>query len=394
MKTEFPSILDYNQTLLTKGSGAFMSLGRLSLVPSRSHPIKHFLFGSGSYAVVFKGQERNVNYAIRCFLPGSSSALNRTKLVTDFLGRFQSPWKVKTQFLEQEIRVNNALYPVVLMDWVDGVLLNQFVTDNLMKSTVLSKLQEQLVEISEDLELRQVGHGDLQCGNIMVQGTPDRFQVKLIDYDGMYVPTLGKAQSQENGRSEFQHPKRPRGAYDHEVDRFSVWVMITALEAIKHDPSLWAEVMRGGFNTLDNFLFTAADFRDPEHSKLFLRLRQIKSNVLTHYVERLQWFCAHEPFQVTAPTLHSQSQKLAQTWTPPSPAIIAGAHAPATPEEVTIISTTNRANVLTSAFIRLGSTPLKINKQAHLGKTLIVSNGTELQRITILPEHNVIRVTF
>ena len=135
------------------------------------------------------------------------------------------------------------------MEWINGVLINQFVSNHLSNNNVLTELQEKLMAISNDLEKHQVGHGDIQCGNIIIIGTSSNFKVKLIDYDGMYVPALTYKKSIEKGRSEFQHPKRTLNHFSPEMDRFSFWVMITALEALKIDKTLWRKVMQEGFNT-------------------------------------------------------------------------------------------------------------------------------------------------
>jgi thiamine kinase-like enzyme len=71
------------------------------------------------------------------------------------------------------------------MEWLNGLLINQFVSAHLSDNNVLTELQKKLVAISNDIEKHKIGHGDLQCGNIILTGTSSNFQVKLIDYDVM-----------------------------------------------------------------------------------------------------------------------------------------------------------------------------------------------------------------
>src|SRR5690606_13181464 len=127
-----------------------------------------------------------------------------------------------------------------------------------------------------------------------IEGDANDFKIKLIDYDGMYVPPLDNHKSFENGRSEFQHPKRTLNHFNSEIDRFSIWVIITALEALKYDKALWDEVMQGGYNTLDNFLFIAQDFLNPSDSKLFERLDKVNSDSLNFYVNKIKEFCGSD----------------------------------------------------------------------------------------------------
>jgi hypothetical protein len=68
-----------------------------------------------------------------------------------------------------------------------------------------------------------IAHGDLQHGNIiLVPGKKDNsLMLKLIDYDGMFIPPLAGSPKGEVGHAAYQHPERLRtGAFHTEVDRF------------------------------------------------------------------------------------------------------------------------------------------------------------------------------
>lgn len=391
----FPTIGEYNQTIQNKGSRAFQSLSDLNFIPSKTFPIKIFSFGSGSYAVVFKANKNGKNYAIRCFLSTEQENINRYQSICNYLKTINEKWKTDIDFLNNEIEVKGNRYPVLIMEWIDGVLINQFVTDNLQNNNILSELQNQLVEISDSLESYQIGHGDLQCGNIIVQKIGSDFQVKLIDYDGMYIPQFGNSRSLENGRSEFQHPKRTKLDFSPVMDRFSFWVMLTALEALKYDKSLWREVMQGGFNTLDNFLFTIKDFTNPFQSNLFNRLKQLNSNSVNFYTEKLKQFCLNDLNSVEKPFLFGESEKITTIKKTDKivdiPKIIIKQELEEPQQEKILIkSNPSGASVLTSAFVKLGVTPLELD-QKFLGKTLIVTNGINPKKVTIV--NNLTEVT-
>ena len=263
----FPTIGEYNQAIQKSGGSIFTTLSPIQIIPSRTVPIKVFLYGSGAYAAVFKGKKNGVFYALRCFLNAEKDVLERYEAICSYLAKIPSTWKTSCEFLYQEVELKSTRYPVLKMDWIEGTLINEFITKNLGNNACLGEIQSKLVEISRDLEAHQIGHGDLQCGNIIISGSASNFTIHLIDYDGMYVPSLLHRCSLEKGRSEFQHPKRTLEDFGPEMDRFSFWVMLTALEALKYDKDLWKEVMQGGFNTLDNFLFNLLDFltRDKHH---------------------------------------------------------------------------------------------------------------------------------
>lgn len=397
MSKNYPTIGEYNQIIQVEGGNAFRSLFGISFVASRTTPIKVYLFGSGTFAAVFKGLFNGKNYAIRCFLSADDETINRYKIICDYLTNIQDSWKTEFEFVRDEITINDNSYPVLKMEWLNGLLINQFVSNHLSDNNVLTELQKKLVAISNELESHKIGHGDLQCGNIVITGTSENFKVKLIDYDGMFVPALTNKKSIEKGRSEFQHPKRTINNFSPEMDRFSFWVIVTALEALKIDKTLWREVMQGGFNTLDNFLFTIQDFLNPNQSVLFNRLYSLNSTSLNFYLETLKWLCYSDYDVVPAPSLYNNyfnSEMLIdkeQEILSIEPQTI---DRTVSDGKYKIITTNGIAFVRTSTFRSLGSTPLELDKTLYSGKLILVSNGKETKQITLNSWQNLIELKF
>lgn len=397
MAKNYPTIGEYNQLIQKNGSSAFRSLNGINLIPSKTSPIKVYLFGSGAFAAVFKGLLNDRTYAIRCFLSAEEETINRYKLICNYLKSINSSWKTECDFIENEISLNGNSYPILKMEWVNGLLINQFVTNYLSENNVLTELQSQLVSLSEDLEKSKIGHGDIQCGNMIIVGTSTNFQIKLIDYDGMFVPDLASKKSIEKGRSEFQHPKRSLHDFSPEMDRFSFWVMITALEALKLDKTLWREVMQGGFNTLDNFLFTIQDFLNPDQSDLFNRLHQLNSSTLNFYLETLKWICNSEYSVIPPPALYGNSSKTPKSIPTEHEEYVRdnqGIDRTTSANKYKIIATNGTASVLTSTFQKLGSTPLELDKPTYEGKLLLISNGKETKQIKLDSYQNLVEIKF
>jgi hypothetical protein len=386
----YPSIGMYNQTFQKKGGVVFNKLNGINLIPSRTKPISVYLFGSGAYAAVFKGSLKGYTYAIRCFLTAETETLNRYKSVSDSLKKINSSWKTDFEFIDNEISVNGKTYPIIKMEWINGLLINEFVSKHLNDNNILSMLQRKLIEISIDLERNKIGHGDIQCGNILICGTGTDFKIKLIDYDGMYVPDLAFKNALEKGRSEFQHPRRTLKNYNHEMDRFSFWVIITALEALKFDKSLWNTVMDGGFNTLDNFLFTISDFLYPDRSILFNRLRKLNQKSLIHYIDNLKNICNTDYTGIPAPNLYNGNSNLNATTTVSNNV----ANSNLDKKMYKIVTSNCSASVLTSTLKFLGSTPLELDKKTYVGKMIIVSNGKETKHVFLDPIDNLIEIRF
>jgi hypothetical protein len=396
MKRSFPTVGEYNQLFLKFENNTFSKLKGVKIIPSRSIPIKVFLFGSGAYAAVFKGELNGIVFAIRCFLTPENLNIHRNKVVSEYLSGVQASWKTNTEFLDDEINYKGQFFPILKMDWVEGVLINEFITKHLSDDKVISEVQKKLMEISTDLESRGIGHGDLQCGNILVCGTATKFTIKLIDYDGMFVPKLAGQKSTELGRSEFQHPKRTYTYFNEKIDRFSIWVILAALEALKYDKSLWLETMQGGYNTLDNFLFVLEDFQNPYNSKLFAHLNNLNSEALTYYLDNLRNFCQSDISEVKSPKLYTSKHKndnhLKIEKTKLSDVDIKKDIITEDNTMFHIISKNQDLEVLSSTFQKLGKTPIKLDKSFFEGKTVIVSNGAVVKQINLTPDKNLIEI--
>lgn len=385
----FPTIAEYNQTIQAKGGNAFKTLSNLTFIPSRTVPVKIYSYGSGSYAVVFKAKDYYNEFAIRCFISAEKENIDRYRSIDSYLKNLTASWITKIALLEDEINVGYQHYPVIKMDWIEGQLLNNFITQVIDNNSALTELQNEVVSVSKSLENLKIGHGDIQCGNVIVTKKADgKNIIKLIDYDGMYIPSFSNKMNLERGRTEFQHPNRSQIQYNEKIDRFSFWVILCAIEALKFDKSLWFEVMRGGFNTLDNLLFTGDDFKYFNNSKLVNRLYALNKPSLSFYLNKLNKFCNSLPDTVEPPTIFDSSEQPIENNIPITfPTNSFG-------KEVEIITSPIGAAVLTPTFQRIGTTPLKIDKEKYLGKTLVISYGTQFKQVPIEQSTTIIDLLF
>ncbi|HXG09523.1 MAG TPA: WD40 repeat domain-containing serine/threonine-protein kinase, partial [Gemmataceae bacterium] len=225
---------------------------------------------TGNFAAVYQVSSPNgQQWAVKCFTREVPGLRDRYRAISDHVQRAGLPFMVQFQFLEEGIRVKGRFYPILKMQWVKGDSLNGFVRAWLHKQDKLLALAQLWLRLAEDLRAKQIGHGDLQHGNVLlVPGTKPGTVLKLIDYDGMYVPALAQTRSAERGHPNYQHPERLRqGYYGPEVDRFSHLVVYTALRCLVVEPALWDQ-----FNNDENLLFVEKDFESPSNSRLFQRL--------------------------------------------------------------------------------------------------------------------------
>ena len=396
----FPTLSQYNKAIQQQGSDAFRTLNNLFFIPARTSPIKIYNFGSGSFAVVFKALENSKEIAIRCFIGSDNDYVERYRKIDNYLRNIDESWKVNIQFLDNEIKVDGKYYPVLKMDWVDGLLLNKYIDNNLYNNDVLSKLQKQFVKISTNLEANKIAHGDIQCGNIIVKEINGKPKIKLIDYDGLYIPFFSGEKEKERGRSEFQHPNRSYFGFDEKIDRFSFWVILCALEALKFDKTLWKETMQGGFNTLDNMLFVGSDFSNPNHSKLFQRISTLNQPSLNFYIAKLQVslntsnieklsFFGQENSLDDNVADGSNNEKTTTSNADSSKENKANRYA-----RLKITSSPSGASIRNKDFEKIGITPLTVNKYSYINQEIKIIFGTKSKSIIVDEFTNDINVNF
>lgn len=252
---------------------------------------------SGNFADVYhiRGADRS-DWAVKCFTRPVVGLDMRYAQVSDALARAKLPFTVRFTFLASGIRVSETWRPVVKMEWVEGLLLNQVVRENAGRPQILASLAQLWGKLCRRLREAGIAHADLQHGNvILVPGSrPGIFELKLIDYDGMFVPSLANTPTGETGHPAYQHPARTAKVYSPDLDRFPHLVVATALKALEiGGPALWAQYDNG-----DNLLFTAQDFRDPTKSKLMRELWAINNSELRALVGQLALSC-NKPIQQT-----------------------------------------------------------------------------------------------
>jgi len=234
-------------------------------------PVPH----SGSFADVYQLKSADgKSWAVKCFTRRVSGLAERYRLLDEHLKRSRLPFMIAFQFLEQGIRLRGQWFPIVKMEWVDGVSLNEFVRTSADKPAILQALLQIWVKMARGLREASIAHGDLQHGNVLLipGSTPGSLAVRLIDYDGIWVPSMGQLASNEAGHPAYQHPLRTRmttGSSD--LDRYPHLVIACALRSlIVGGSALWKE-----FDDGDNLLFRRTDLSFPGASALVKRIVEL-----------------------------------------------------------------------------------------------------------------------
>ena len=220
------------------------------------------LVSSGNFASVYQFHCGASDFAVRCFLQNVQDQSDRYEKISRYIMTDDLPYTVNFEYLPKGVRVHGQWFPILKMDWVRGESLDTYVKRIVQDEDRLLKLIAAFVRMLDDLRRGGIAHGDLQHGNILVL---DSGELRLVDYDGMYVPELSGLQSNELGHRNYQHPARSSKHFGAYLDNFAAWSIFSSLSCLAIDPSL-LERVRGGDECL---LFKHGDYKYPMHSRAF-----------------------------------------------------------------------------------------------------------------------------
>ena len=232
---------------------------------------------SGAFAVVFKVKVLPQSWAIKCFTSEILDQQRRYEAISDYLAKVALSYTVPFTFMQSGIMIYGKKYPLLKMQWVQGESLSAFVARSINYPETLLSLAKVWLTMMADLKAVNIAHGDLQHGNIVVVGD----QLKLIDYDGMFVPALAGQQSNEIGHRNYQLPSRSRWDYGPYLDNFSAWVIYVSLVALAVHPELW-NAHQGGDECLN---FRKEDFVNPANSAILRDLQASPNDELRFLIE-------------------------------------------------------------------------------------------------------------
>ena len=221
---------------------------------------------SGAFAVVFKMQDKSTGkyYALKCFTEEQQGRAEAYRQIADELDMFDSPYITSVKYMEKELFVDSQCeedeFPVLLMDWVDGETMEAYIATNYRNQSAMSMLSYRFGKMAAWLRTQSFSHGDIKPDNIIVR--PDG-SLCLVDYDGMFVPSMKGSQSPTIGTRDFSHPLRTVDDFDETIDDFSLASIALSLKAISMNSTLLDT-----YGASDRLLFSEKDYRTPSNSKV------------------------------------------------------------------------------------------------------------------------------
>ena len=225
------------------------------------------LVTSGQFAYVYKLKTTNGNgdFAVRCFRGYLGDRDQRYRAIQNHVQSSPVPYLADFSYAPEGIMVGAQRYPILFMEWIEGPTLDVYVGEMLHRREVMLHLASEWLRVIDALQSSGMAHGDLQHGNVIV----DHGRLRLIDHDGIFVPSMKGWSASELGHQHYQHPQRTARYFDERLDNFSALVIYLTLLSLTERPALWQEYHD------ENLLFTKADFLDPASSSLFAKIKEI-----------------------------------------------------------------------------------------------------------------------
>lgn len=250
---------------------------------------------TGGYTVVFPFKVQNEKFAFRCWHKDLGDLKEQYKITAEFISKANLPYFAETNYIDEGILVNGIKYPTTRMSWVEGDKLKDFIKNNKANKAVLLSFAQNFVEMCNTFHQQKIAHGDLQHGNILIESSG---QIKLIDYDSLYVPTLTNYQSQIAGLPQYQHPSRGSSKTKsfEKNDYFSELIIYIGIIAISENPLLFEKYQ---IDKTEGLFFEAEDFADISNSLVFKELENIKE--LKPYLIILKKYCKEKEYSKLEP---------------------------------------------------------------------------------------------
>ena len=264
---QYPLISEYVKAIQDAGDNLEQLSYLTPVLDDHGEPYR----SSGAFAVVFKMQDKRTGkyYALKCFTEEQEGRADAYRQIADELDMVDSPYITSVKYMEKELFVDSQCeedeFPVLLMDWVEGETMEAYIAANYHNQSAMSLLCYRFGKMAAWLRSQSFAHGDVKPDNIIIR--PDG-SLTLVDYDGMFVPSMKGYKSPTIGTKDFSHPLRTMDDFDETIDDFSLASIALSLKAISMNSTLLDT-----YGASDRLLFSEKDYRTPSNSKVISALQ-------------------------------------------------------------------------------------------------------------------------
>jgi serine/threonine protein kinase len=233
----YPTLQEYRTALLNH-EATFVWSRLKGAIPQRS--AFGFSWGQGRFALVSKISLRGEEWALRLPLSKQAGADERYAAIAQEVSNGNTLF-VPVEYSTEGIAVpagTNQIRPVVLMKWVSGLAVRDFVIQACVNNDVSSLLllKDAFVNLAHELQQWGVVHGDLSPDNILVDEESVPLKLHLVDYDSVQILHLSPLPTSV-GLTPMRHPKGPVQP-DALSDLFPLHIYISVLTALANNPKI------------------------------------------------------------------------------------------------------------------------------------------------------------
>ena len=119
---------------------------------------------SGAFAVVFKMKDEQTGkcYALKCFTEEQEGKAEAYRQIADELEFVDSSYITSVKYLDKEIFVDSSCeedeFPVLLMDWIDGETMENYIAENYQDNYAMSMLCYRFCKMAAWLCSQSISH--------------------------------------------------------------------------------------------------------------------------------------------------------------------------------------------------------------------------------------------
>ncbi len=258
----YPTVGQYTETIKESAKAPDEYFDKLKhlrpVLDGNGEPI----MSSGNFAVVFKMKdEYGKQYAVRCFHRAQRGREKNYKLICNELEKVSSPYMSPIRYYNKELFIESGEYPVLLMDWVEGMTLDKYIRKVTNDKKALIQLAANFRKLAIWLLAQPFAHSDIKPDNILVKNDGS---LVLVDYDGMFVPAMQGQKAREIGSSDFRNPSRTEDDFNKDIDNFPIISILLSLELLVEDRDYLSS-----YGAEDRLLFSKADYDYLENSEMY-----------------------------------------------------------------------------------------------------------------------------
>lgn len=236
---------------------------------------------SGGYTTVFPFNKiTGSKVAVRLWIADIGDAKKRSLEISNYLESLNNSYFAGFKYIEDAVLVNGTLHPIVLMDWVDGKTIKEYINSNIYDSLKILDLADKFRQMVQYFHQENIAHGDLQHGNILVKNDGT---IVAIDYDSMFIAPLNGMVDTIKGLPGYQHPARQTNKFvNPSLDYFSELIIYLSLLVFAEMPGLW-----NTYYKTEDLLFSKEDFSNPNSSKIISACLKSPNKNIANLTEEL-----------------------------------------------------------------------------------------------------------